>query len=56
MIFETILNKKASEIKRDADTFSNEHPLALCLIVGMGAVIFAQHIELNCYRIVTAQR
>lgn len=54
MIFEALLSKKATDMKKDADTFADEHPIAVGLIVCMSAVIFAQHVEINCYRIMTS--
>lgn len=50
-IFKNTVNKTIDDAKNEASSFVEDHPLATCAIVVMGAVIFAQHIELRCLRI-----
>lgn len=50
-IFKNLIDDGVEDVKEEASTFVEDHPLATCAMVVMGAVIFAQHIELRCLRI-----
>lgn len=56
MIFDSIVTKNATAVCKESKTFIDEHPVASCVIACMAAVIFAQHVELKCYQIMTTVR
>lgn len=49
-IFNAALDKKQEDIKQMLTDFRKDHPVAVGVMCVMGAVIFAQHVELRCLR------
>lgn len=47
-IFSDFINEKIDDAQEDIISFPQEHPIMTGLMCVMGAVIFAQHVELKC--------
>ena len=52
MLLEKLFNIEMQSVEENVKNFKDDYPLAAYALIGMGAVIFAQRIEIGCQRVV----